>query len=147
LHTVTNGQYGFHHDELATLDDARSLARAMSRIRRSTPFLARIAFILFGPSRFLSIDPAFYSFIRKFKATQTQRLWSMGARPGEEGQRTSAWAPRLAKRRADHEGSWVFRPVLSYSRKSLQRSGTSSGESIKRSKLMVSRPQAFASVC
>jgi hypothetical protein len=26
LHTVTNGQYGFHHDELATLDDARSLA-------------------------------------------------------------------------------------------------------------------------
>jgi hypothetical protein len=26
LHTITNGQYGFHHDELATLDDARSLA-------------------------------------------------------------------------------------------------------------------------
>jgi hypothetical protein len=26
LHTVTDGQYGFHSDELATLDDARSLA-------------------------------------------------------------------------------------------------------------------------
>jgi len=25
LHTVTNGQYGFHSDELATLDDGRSL--------------------------------------------------------------------------------------------------------------------------
>jgi hypothetical protein len=23
LHTLTNGQYGFHRDELATLDDAR----------------------------------------------------------------------------------------------------------------------------
>ncbi|MGA9627231.1 MAG: hypothetical protein WBL65_26880 [Bryobacteraceae bacterium] len=27
LHTLTNGQYGFHRDELATLDDARYLAR------------------------------------------------------------------------------------------------------------------------
>ncbi len=26
LHTLTNGQYGFHRDELATLDDARHLA-------------------------------------------------------------------------------------------------------------------------
>jgi len=25
LHTLTNGQYGFHRDELATLDDARHL--------------------------------------------------------------------------------------------------------------------------
>jgi hypothetical protein len=25
LHTVTNGQYGFHRDELATVDDARFL--------------------------------------------------------------------------------------------------------------------------
>jgi len=25
LHTLTNGQYGFHRDELATLDDARFL--------------------------------------------------------------------------------------------------------------------------
>jgi hypothetical protein len=31
LHTLTNGQYGFHRDELATLDDARYLARCPTR--------------------------------------------------------------------------------------------------------------------
>src|SRR6202030_3164119 len=50
LHTVTNGRYGFHHDELATLDDARSLAWGYVAYPPLTPFLARIAFILFGPS-------------------------------------------------------------------------------------------------
>jgi 4-amino-4-deoxy-L-arabinose transferase-like glycosyltransferase len=50
LHSVTNGQYGFHHDELATLDDARSLAWGYVAYPPLTPFLARIAFILFGPS-------------------------------------------------------------------------------------------------
>ena len=50
LHTVTNSQYGFHHDELATLDDARSLAWGYVAYPPVTPFLARIALILFGPS-------------------------------------------------------------------------------------------------
>src|ERR1700730_15230838 len=50
LHTLTNGQYGFHRDELATLDDARSLAWGYVAYPPVTPFLARIAFILFGPS-------------------------------------------------------------------------------------------------
>ncbi|MGA7130577.1 MAG: glycosyltransferase family 39 protein, partial [Chthoniobacterales bacterium] len=50
LHSVTNGQYGFHSDELATLDDARSLAWGYVAYPPLTPFLARIAFILFGPS-------------------------------------------------------------------------------------------------
>jgi 4-amino-4-deoxy-L-arabinose transferase-like glycosyltransferase len=50
LHTITNGQYGFHHDELATLDDARSLAWGYVAYPPLSPFLARIAFILFGPS-------------------------------------------------------------------------------------------------
>jgi 4-amino-4-deoxy-L-arabinose transferase-like glycosyltransferase len=50
LHAVTNGQYGFHHDELATLDDARSMAWGYVAYPPLTPFLARIAFILFGPS-------------------------------------------------------------------------------------------------
>ena len=50
LHTVTNGQYGFHSDELAILDDARSLAWGYVAYPPLTPFLARIAFILFGPS-------------------------------------------------------------------------------------------------
>ena len=50
LHTVTNGQYGFHSDELATLDDGRSLAWGYVAYPPFTPFLARVAFILFGPS-------------------------------------------------------------------------------------------------
>jgi 4-amino-4-deoxy-L-arabinose transferase-like glycosyltransferase len=45
-----HGQYGFHRDELATLDDARSLAWSYIAHPPVTPFLARIAFILFGPS-------------------------------------------------------------------------------------------------
>ena len=50
LHTVTNGQYGFHRDELATLDDARSLEWGYVTYPPLTPFLARVAFTLFGPS-------------------------------------------------------------------------------------------------
>ena len=50
LHTVTNGQYGFHRDELATLDDARSLEWGYVAYPPLTPFLARVAFTLFGPS-------------------------------------------------------------------------------------------------
>lgn len=35
LHTFTNGRYGFHRDELASLDDGRHLAWATLPIRRS----------------------------------------------------------------------------------------------------------------
>src|ERR1700733_3389581 len=48
LHTVTNGQYGFHRDELATLDDARHLAWGYVAYPPLTPFVARIALVLFG---------------------------------------------------------------------------------------------------
>src|ERR1700722_4196393 len=48
LHTVTNGQYGFHRDELATLDDARHLAWGYVAYPPLTPFVARIAMALFG---------------------------------------------------------------------------------------------------
>jgi hypothetical protein len=35
LHTLTNGTYGFHRDELATIDDGRAILRgAMWPIRR-----------------------------------------------------------------------------------------------------------------
>jgi hypothetical protein len=50
LHTVTNGQYGFHRDELATLDDAHYLAWGYVAYPPVTPFIARIALELFGPS-------------------------------------------------------------------------------------------------
>lgn len=50
LHTLTNGQYGFHRDELATLDDARYLAWGYVAYPPVTPFIARLALELFGPS-------------------------------------------------------------------------------------------------
>jgi Dolichyl-phosphate-mannose-protein mannosyltransferase len=50
VHLATNGQYGFHRDELATLDDARHLAWGYVAYPPLTPFIARIALILFGPS-------------------------------------------------------------------------------------------------
>jgi hypothetical protein len=34
VHLLTGGRYGFHRDELATLDDARHLAWVTSRIRQ-----------------------------------------------------------------------------------------------------------------
>ena len=50
LHTLTNHNYGFHRDELATVDDAQHLAWGYVAYPPVTPFIARIAFVLFGPS-------------------------------------------------------------------------------------------------
>lgn len=50
LHLLTNNQYGFHRDELATLDDARFLAWGYTAYPPLTPFLARIQLELFGTS-------------------------------------------------------------------------------------------------
>jgi 4-amino-4-deoxy-L-arabinose transferase-like glycosyltransferase len=50
LHTLTNGQYGFHRDELATLDDARYLAWGYVAYPPVTPFIGRVALQLFGSS-------------------------------------------------------------------------------------------------
>lgn len=50
LHLVTNGQYGFHRDELDTIDNARRLAWGYVAYPPVTPFLARIGLALFGPS-------------------------------------------------------------------------------------------------
>ena len=50
LHCATNGQYGFHRDELATLDDARHLAWGFVAYPPVTPFFGRLSWELFGPS-------------------------------------------------------------------------------------------------
>ncbi len=50
LHCLTNWQYGFHRDELGVLDDARYLDWGYVSYPPFTPFLARVALILFGPS-------------------------------------------------------------------------------------------------
>jgi hypothetical protein len=50
VHTLTNGQYGFHRDELATIDDARHLAWGYVAYPPLTPFVGRVALELFGTS-------------------------------------------------------------------------------------------------
>src|SRR4051812_3667949 len=51
LQVFTNGQYGFHQDELVTMDIAiRHLAWGYVAWPPVTPFLARVAVALFGPS-------------------------------------------------------------------------------------------------
>jgi hypothetical protein len=50
LHTLTNGQYGFHRDELATIDDARYLSWGYVVCPPVTPFIARLSLTLFGTS-------------------------------------------------------------------------------------------------
>ena len=50
LHTLTNGQYGFHRDELQTLDDARHLDWGFVVYPPITPLLGRIELACFGPS-------------------------------------------------------------------------------------------------
>jgi hypothetical protein len=50
VHMLTGGRYGFHRDELATLDDARHLAWGYIAYPPVTPFFGRISLALFGPS-------------------------------------------------------------------------------------------------
>jgi 4-amino-4-deoxy-L-arabinose transferase-like glycosyltransferase len=50
LHTLTNGQYGFHRDELAMLDNARHLDWGYVDYPPLTPLIGRVALELFGPS-------------------------------------------------------------------------------------------------
>jgi len=50
LHLFTNGQYGFHRDELAVLDDGRFLAWGYVAYPPLVPLIGRIAVELFGPS-------------------------------------------------------------------------------------------------
>lgn len=50
VHCATNWQYGFHRDELGLLDDARFLDWGYVSYPPFTPFSARLALILFGPS-------------------------------------------------------------------------------------------------
>jgi hypothetical protein len=50
FHVVTNTQYGFHRDELATLADARHLDWGFVAYPPVTPFLGRLSLLLFGTS-------------------------------------------------------------------------------------------------
>lgn len=50
LHLATNGQYGFHRDELQTLDDARHLDWGFVAYPPITPLIGRLQLVLFGTS-------------------------------------------------------------------------------------------------
>jgi hypothetical protein len=50
LHILTNGQYGFHRDELQTLDDARHLDWGFVVYPPITPLIGRLELSLFGTS-------------------------------------------------------------------------------------------------
>jgi 4-amino-4-deoxy-L-arabinose transferase-like glycosyltransferase len=50
VHILVGHRYGFHRDELATLDDARHLAWGYVAYPPVTPFFGRISLILFGPT-------------------------------------------------------------------------------------------------
>jgi hypothetical protein len=50
VHVATNGQYGFHRDELQTLDDARHLDWGFVVYPPITPLIGRIEMMLFGTS-------------------------------------------------------------------------------------------------
>jgi hypothetical protein len=50
LHVVTNGKYGFHRDELQTLDDARHLDWGFVAYPPITPLIGRLELALFGTS-------------------------------------------------------------------------------------------------
>lgn len=50
FHVATNGQYGFHRDELQTLDDARHLDWGFVAYPPITPLIGRLELTLFGTS-------------------------------------------------------------------------------------------------
>src|SRR6185503_4713005 len=50
IQCLTDRQYGFHRDELGVLDDARFLDWGYVSYPPFTPFVARVALTLFGPS-------------------------------------------------------------------------------------------------
>jgi 4-amino-4-deoxy-L-arabinose transferase-like glycosyltransferase len=50
VHLWTGGHYGFHRDELATLDDARHLAWGYVAYPPLTPFFGHLSLLLFGAS-------------------------------------------------------------------------------------------------
>src|SRR2546430_13947971 len=50
VHALLGGRYGFHRDELATLDDAKHLAWGYVAYPPVTPFFARLSLEFFGTS-------------------------------------------------------------------------------------------------
>jgi hypothetical protein len=93
LHTATNGQYGFHRDELATLDDARFLAWGYVVYPPVTPFIARVALTLFGPSM---IGLRFFGAVAAGIAMVLTGLMAREIGGKRPAQLVAAWAAAIA---------------------------------------------------
>jgi len=67
IHLLTNGQYGFHRDELYFIDCSKHLAFGYADMPPLTPFLARVDLGIFGESlRGLRVLPALLSSVIVF---------------------------------------------------------------------------------
>ena len=61
------------------------------------------------------------AFCSKFKATHPRRVWRMEARPGEQVRVDFGLAAPIGDEASRSRRNWVFRMVLSYSRKAYSR--------------------------
>src|SRR5215813_5292059 len=93
LHTATNGQYGFHRDELATLDDARFLGWGYVVYPPVTPFIARVSLTLFGASM---IGLRFFAALAVGIAMVLTGLMAREIGGGRRAQLVAAWAAVIA---------------------------------------------------
>ncbi|MEY2486214.1 MAG: hypothetical protein QOH39_1862 [Verrucomicrobiota bacterium] len=89
IHLFTGGRYGFHRDELATLDDARHLAWGYVAYPPVTPFFGRVSLALFGTSL------TGFRFFAALAAAGSVLLTGLMAREFGGG-RTSQWMAAVA---------------------------------------------------
>ena len=93
LHTATNGAYGFHRDELATIDDARFLSWGYVVYPPVTPLIARVSLALFGASM---IGLRFFAALGVGIAMVLTGLMAREIGGGRRAQLVAAWAVAIA---------------------------------------------------
>src|SRR5262249_39851293 len=92
IHLLTGGRYGFHRDELATLDDAQHLAWGYVAYPPITPFFGWMSLKLFGTSL---TGFRFFAAVATSLAVVLTGLMArgLGGRPGAQALAASAAIP------------------------------------------------------
>jgi 4-amino-4-deoxy-L-arabinose transferase-like glycosyltransferase len=93
LHLLTNGQYGFHRDELAVLDDSRYLAWGYVAYPPLTPLIGRVALETFGASL---VGVRFFSALAQCVAMVLAGLMARELGGGRSAQILAALATAIA---------------------------------------------------
>jgi Dolichyl-phosphate-mannose-protein mannosyltransferase len=93
LHTATNGEYGFHRDELAVIDDARFLDWGYVVYPPVTPFIARVSLTLFGASM---IGLRFFASLAMGIAMALTGLMAREIGGKRQAQLVAAWGAAIA---------------------------------------------------